>query len=214
MRNRMLAATCAALTTVPAADALAASPAALDGLVAKAQPLHPFPGRPTPYPPAVTAALRLASDAVIRQRLVRANLGLARTHATLAGGHVGHPYAVRAQRWSLGRLRTENASLRRENHMLRMAAQTGPSASPTGVASSGGVASAPLQSIAQCESGGDPGAVGGGGAYRGKYQFDRQTWASIGGSGDPAAAPEGEQDRRAAALYARSGTAPWPVCGR
>ena len=62
-----------------------------------------------------------------------------------------------------------------------------------------------LASIAACESGGDPSAIGGGGAYRGKYQFSYSTWASVGGSGDPAAAPEAEQDRRAAMLYARSG---------
>ena len=71
-----------------------------------------------------------------------------------------------------------------------------------------------LQAIAQCESGGDPAAIGGGGLYRGKYQFDFQTWASVGGSGDPAAAPEAEQDMRAALLYQRAGAAPWPVCGR
>lgn len=71
-----------------------------------------------------------------------------------------------------------------------------------------------LSAIAQCESGGNPGAIGGGGRYRGKYQFDYGTWASVGGSGDPAAAPEAEQDRRAAILYARSGSTPWPVCGR
>lgn len=70
-----------------------------------------------------------------------------------------------------------------------------------------------LEAIAQCESGGNPRAIGGGGAYRGKYQFDRGTWASVGGSGDPAAAPEAEQDRRAAMLYARAGSSPWPVCG-
>jgi hypothetical protein len=70
-----------------------------------------------------------------------------------------------------------------------------------------------LQAIASCESGGNPRAIGGGGAYRGKYQFDRGTWASVGGSGDPAAAPEAEQDKRAAMLYARAGSAPWPVCG-
>lgn len=70
-----------------------------------------------------------------------------------------------------------------------------------------------LQSIAACESGGNPRAIGGGGLYRGKYQFDRSTWASVGGSGDPAAAPETEQDRRAAMLYARAGASPWPVCG-
>src|SRR5688500_15582790 len=47
-----------------------------------------------------------------------------------------------------------------------------------------------LEAIAACESGGNPRAIGGGGAYRGKYQFDLQTWQSVGGSGDPAAAPE------------------------
>jgi peptidoglycan hydrolase CwlO-like protein len=71
-----------------------------------------------------------------------------------------------------------------------------------------------LDKIAQCESGGDPTAVSSSGTYRGKYQFDPQTWRSVGGSGDPAAAPEAEQDRRAAILYSQRGSAPWPVCGR
>jgi hypothetical protein len=74
-------------------------------------------------------------------------------------------------------------------------------------------ASPALQAIAACESGGNPSAIGGGGAYRGKYQFDYGTWASVGGSGDPAAASEAEQDSRAATLYARAGSSPWPVCG-
>jgi len=69
-----------------------------------------------------------------------------------------------------------------------------------------------LEAIAACESGGNPGAIGGGGTYRGKYQFDYGTWASVGGSGDPAAASEAEQDSRAAALYARTGGSAWPVC--
>ena len=72
--------------------------------------------------------------------------------------------------------------------------------------------SATLQRIAQCESGGNPTSIGGGGRYRGKYQFSRETWRSVGGSGDPAAAPEAEQDRRAAILLAREGTSPWPNC--
>jgi transglycosylase-like protein len=71
-----------------------------------------------------------------------------------------------------------------------------------------------LESIAQCESHGDLHAIGGGGAYRGKYQFNASTWASVGGKGDPASAPEAEQDKRAAMLYARSGAGQWPVCGR
>ena len=77
----------------------------------------------------------------------------------------------------------------------------------------GGVSLATLESIASCESGGDPTAVSSDGSYRGKYQFDFGTWESVGGSGDPAAAPEDEQDYRAALLYSQSGSSPWPICG-
>jgi transglycosylase-like protein len=77
----------------------------------------------------------------------------------------------------------------------------------------GGVSRETLEAIAACESGGDPTIVSADGSYRGKYQFSVDTWASVGGSGDPAAAPEAEQDYRAALLYAQSGSSPWPVCG-
>lgn len=70
-----------------------------------------------------------------------------------------------------------------------------------------------LQAIAQCESGGNPGAISSTGQYRGKYQFSRETWRGMGGEGDPASAPESEQDRRAADLYEQSGSSPWPSCG-
>ena len=77
-----------------------------------------------------------------------------------------------------------------------------------------GVPTATLEAIASCESGGDPTTVSADGTYRGKYQFDTGTWAAVGGSGDPAAAPEAEQDYRAAMLYAQSGPSQWPVCGQ
>jgi hypothetical protein len=77
----------------------------------------------------------------------------------------------------------------------------------------GGVTMATLESIAACESGGDPTAVSSDGSYRGIYQFHPSTWEAVGGSGDPAAAPEAEQDYRAALLYSQSGSSPWPVCG-
>jgi hypothetical protein len=83
----------------------------------------------------------------------------------------------------------------------------------TGAAAPSSDAAATLQRIAQCESGGNPSAVSADGTYRGKYQFDRQTWRQMGGTGDPADAPEAEQDRIAAQLLAQRGTAPWPVCG-
>jgi hypothetical protein len=69
-----------------------------------------------------------------------------------------------------------------------------------------------LQRIALCESGGNPAAVSPDGRYRGKYQFSRATWRGLGGTGDPAQAPEALQDRLAAKLLAQSGTAPWPNC--
>jgi len=70
-----------------------------------------------------------------------------------------------------------------------------------------------LSRIAQCESGGNPHAISPGGQYRGLFQFTFSTWAAVGGSGDPAQASVAEQYLRAAILYRREGSAPWPVCG-
>jgi hypothetical protein len=130
-------------------------------------------------------------------------LRLARRKARVGHTRVRRAYVRRVQAWSLVRLRSERRSLRADIRRLRR----------TGGAPDVRVP-AVLRSIAACESGGDPHAVGGGGTFRGKYQFDSTTWARVGGSGDPAAAPEAEQDRRAAMLYARAGSSPWPVCGR
>jgi peptidoglycan hydrolase-like protein with peptidoglycan-binding domain len=69
-----------------------------------------------------------------------------------------------------------------------------------------------LSRIAACESGGNPGAISAGGRYRGKYQFSRATWRSLGGWGDPAKAAEATQDAMAAKLLALRGTSPWPNC--
>jgi len=99
------------------------------------------------------------------------------------------------------RIRVLRRELRSARRAERRRATRAVSASPT------------LEAIAACESGGNPGADTGNGFY-GKYQFTLSTWASVGGSGNPAAAGEAEQNRRAALLYAREGAAPWPVCGR
>lgn len=77
----------------------------------------------------------------------------------------------------------------------------------------GAVSRATLESIASCESGGDPRIVSADGLYHGKYQFSPDTWESVGGEGLPSEAPEAEQDFRAAMLYERSGPGQWPVCG-
>lgn len=89
-----------------------------------------------------------------------------------------------------------------------------PTQPPAQVETASVAAGGTLSSIAACESGGNPSAIDASGTYRGKYQFDYGTWASVGGSGDPAAASEAEQDRRAAMLYAQRGGSPWPICSR
>jgi Transglycosylase-like domain len=134
-----------------------------------------------------------------RQRLARIAGRLERRIARVRGVRSERPPlrgdSPAALRDRIGGLRRELRAARRERALERVAIPP------------------QLEAIAACESGGDPRAIGGGGLYRGKYQFDFQTWASVGGTGDPAAAPEAEQDMRAALLYARAGAAPWPVCG-
>ncbi len=66
--------------------------------------------------------------------------------------------------------------------------------------------------LAQCESGGNPGAVSSNGLYYGLYQFSLGTWAAMGGSGLPSNASPAEQLQRAQALQARSGWGQWPAC--
>jgi len=94
----------------------------------------------------------------------------------------------------------------------RTLAALGVSARASSGGAGAGAASAVLERIAACESGGDPTAVSADGRYRGKYQFSRATWRAMGGTGDPAAAPEALQDELAARLYAQEGGSPWPNC--
>jgi Transglycosylase-like domain len=68
---------------------------------------------------------------------------------------------------------------------------------------------------AECESGKDPNAVGGGGQYRGAFQFLKQSWhhAPKTPGGDPIDYGYKTQAVVAVALKKREGTKPWPVCG-
>ncbi len=120
----------------------------------------------------------------------------------------GRPSGCRQLRRSLVILRRMRMPVRAARYVVTGAPRQPPAAteSLTG--------NATLRAIAQCESGGDPRAVSPGGTYRGLLQFDRATWQSVGGVGDPAAASPAEQYKRGAILYAQRGSAPWPICGR
>lgn len=160
--------------------------------------------RPTlPGTHSVTAQMRRAGARFeAHRRLVRRNVALAGRVRRARGAKLPQGYALRVERWSIAHLRADNARLATA---LGSSGASAPASTP---------AAGPLQAIAQCESGGNPSAVGGGGTYRGLYQFDQQTWASVGGTGDPAAASPAEQTRRASILYSRTGATSWPVCGK
>jgi len=155
-------------------------------------------GPPQPAAQALSLAAPLAGHATLagqlraaaRRPLLAEHARLARRLGMVGGGGAGAPPAGN------DRLRRANAVLQRHVREL-------------------GVPIPPLlHRIAACESHGDPRAIGGAGAYRGRYQFALSTWHSVGGTGDPIDASPAEQDRRAAILLARSGPSQWPVCSR
>ena len=71
------------------------------------------------------------------------------------------------------------------------------------------------RSTAKCESGGNPNAIGGGGKYRGAFQFLKSTWRAAPKSpgGDPVNYPYRTQAVVAVALKNRDGASHWPNCG-
>ena len=164
----------------------------------------PFAGHLT-----VGAQMRAESRELLVERLTPRVIRTERRLARVKGADFSRRAQERRLRGeSPSELREALRTSRRELHRARRAAATGPAATPAA-----GAAPPHLEAIAACESGGNPGAVDASGTYRGKYQFDMGTWASVGGTGDPAAASEAEQDARAAQLYSQSGSSPWPVCG-
>jgi hypothetical protein len=133
---------------------------------------------------AAQRALGVDADGVVGPQTKRAARRFQRTRGLVADGVIG-PQTLRA----LGIGGTERIA-------------------DTAASTAGSV----LDQIAACESGGDPTAVSADGRYHGKYQFSLATWRQVGGSGDPADAPEAEQDRRAAMLLENAGPGAWPNC--
>lgn len=153
-----------------------------------------------------------ANAAAFRQRFLRdraatRNVRLATRIARHHGRRLGRGYERRANARPLAALQRSNyrlvrelRSLRRERAWYRLAYRNVPAST--------------LRAIAQCESRGNPRAIGGGGRYRGMYQMTFQIWGAVGGKGDPAAASAAEQTYRASLIYTRYGSGQWPVCGR
>jgi Transglycosylase-like domain/Putative peptidoglycan binding domain len=184
LRRRATVALTALVATGLAGAALAATPASTSA----ASVLHV--GSRGPAVAALQRKLGIAADGVYGPQTRRAVMAFQRHHGLDVDGVAGP------------------ATL----HALGLPAADGDGGRATGAGASDG-ASPTLRRIASCESGGNPRAISPDGRYRGKYQFDVATWRAMGGTGDPAAASEAEQDRIAAKLLAARGTAPWPTCG-
>lgn len=152
-----------------------------------------------PSPVATKAA---KARAAAKRQAVRRNVRLARIHAKRTGTTLSKGYASRAKARRTSELRRSNQRLRAKLDRLRARASLVSRYRST------------LRAIARCESHGNPRAVSSTGMYRGLFQFSLSTWRSVGGSGDPARASVAEQYYRAALLYRRAGSSPWPVCGR
>ena len=147
------------------------------------------------------------ADEQKHQRLVKRYLKLRNRLNRLVAKRDGHRkpkivHATTQARWSEHKLRYRIRQMRKHIRRARAHLRAGLTPSVRVV----------LERIASCESHGNPRAIGGGGAFRGKYQFTYGTWSTVGGRGDPAGAPEGEQDLRAAILLKRTGGSAWPVC--
>jgi peptidoglycan hydrolase-like protein with peptidoglycan-binding domain len=67
--------------------------------------------------------------------------------------------------------------------------------------------------LRMCESSGNY-TINTGNGYYGAYQFDLQTWRSLGYAGRPDRAPARTQDEAARRLQALRGWSPWPSCSR
>ena len=96
--------------------------------------------------------------------------GLQRTYLKLyskpkrLGSDPGRNILLQGVATRKGRVRAATkAELRASIRILRRSA--------TATSTAAGAAGSQLEAIAACESGGDPTAIGGGGLYRGKYQF-------------------------------------------
>jgi hypothetical protein len=201
MKSKRLLAAVAALCVLAAPAAFAAtvvSTAATNGGVAAPASAEPK---------ASEAQARQTAERRARARAAARNVHLATQLARLHGRGLPRTYARRAAVKPLHVLRKSNVRLGRELRALRIERARLRAAFRR-------VPRSTLDSIAQCESHGNPRAIGGGGRYRGMFQMTFQIWGAVGGKGDPAAASRGEQYYRAALIYTRYGAGQWPVCGR
>ncbi len=193
---------CTGLAAVAASAGLlaAASPAAA-ATPAPAQLLAQ--GSAGPAVSQVQRALHIETTGRFSRRTERAVLTFQRRHGLSADGIVG------PQTWGalFGVTTQPAASSSRTAGTAQPSAGSAGAAQPSGASTIGGYAIP--SGIVQCESGGNYSAVNPQSGAGGAYQILPSTWSAYGGQGLPQNAPKAEQDRIAAAIYARQGASAW-----
>ena len=142
---------------------------------------------------------RLTHNPVFKDHLVRTNVRLARREARLSDDRLRKGYTRRVRDDAVSVIRDRNQRLRKRITRLERRA--------------GSTASAPLQAIAACESGGDPSTNTGNGFY-GKYQFTTSTWAERRRHGQSRRRLRGRAGPPRRDALRADRRSPWPVCGR
>ena len=145
----------------------------------------------------VAQQMRAAATELAQQRLTRKAWRLADKVADARDrGFSPRAYRRRVKRRLAGRARAP--------HPRRCGANCAPPAAPSGAAPRGPSPPPPRSRRSPPASPAATPATDTGNGFYGKYQFTLSTWASVGGSGNPAAAGEAEQNRaRGDALRAR-----------
>ena len=194
-------------------------PRSLDGLAVNVVRVEQGPRAPrdppcrTPPSAARTPRLRRGPDPASSPpaRDGRVRRTFERTFARRRGSRTRTEIAERDRRRARRRASSPSAPSRRPPPRPRRRAPAAARSSSSRVLRRRRRPSGGFAALAQCESGGNPRATNPSGKYRGLYQFSRETWASVGGSGDPAAASRRRADQARADAAQR---APAPASGR
>ena len=153
----------------------------------------------TPGREALRASGRLTHDEGTKDRLVRTNLRLARREARLSDDRLPTGYARRVRDDAVSVIRAAQPAPAPGHRPPRAPRRRPPPRRCRRSPPASPAATRRRSPATACSTG--------------STSSRRRPGHRVGGTGDPAAASEAEQDARAAMLYAQAGASPWPVCG-
>jgi len=156
--------------------------------------------------PATPLAARVANERAIKAAIEQA--------AAERVAQAERAAAAERARIEAARQRQEAASARAEADRRAREVSQRQTAKPIPRSFDNGIPDSVFDSLAQCESRGNPLAVSANGRHFGAFQFALGTWNGLGFSGSPTDYSYEDQREAARKLQARSGWGQWPHCSR